>query len=163
MIEVKEYLDESGKSPYAKWHNRLNARAAVKVSTALYRLEQGNFSNTKGIGGGMWGIAMVLTRNFRETIQARAKKDPAYREPMLTEAVDRSISRAKVFIGCWALPAILAHTIFLRFSVVYRIMKGWNSWLLPVIIQILVCVILLYKADPHPGSMEEQWTKDLIL
>jgi hypothetical protein len=29
MIEVKEYVDESGKSPYAKWHNRLNARAAV--------------------------------------------------------------------------------------------------------------------------------------
>jgi hypothetical protein len=31
----------------------LNARAAVKVSTALYRLEQGNFSNTKGVGGGI--------------------------------------------------------------------------------------------------------------
>jgi putative component of toxin-antitoxin plasmid stabilization module len=32
---------------YAMWHDRLNARAATKVSTALYRLEQGNFSNTK--------------------------------------------------------------------------------------------------------------------
>ncbi len=30
---------------------------------------------------------MVLTRNFRDTIQARAKKDSAYREAMLTEAV----------------------------------------------------------------------------
>jgi DNA-binding phage protein len=35
---------------------------------------------------------MVLTRNFRETIQARAKKDPAYREAMLTEAVDSFLS-----------------------------------------------------------------------
>jgi len=26
----------------------------VKVSTVLYRLEQGNFSNTKGIGGGIF-------------------------------------------------------------------------------------------------------------
>jgi DNA-binding phage protein len=31
---------------------------------------------------------MVLTRDFRETIQARAERDPAYREAMLTEAVD---------------------------------------------------------------------------
>jgi hypothetical protein len=31
---------------------------------------------------------MVLTRNFRETIYARAKKDAAYRESMLTEAID---------------------------------------------------------------------------
>jgi putative addiction module killer protein len=54
MIEIKEYVDESGKSPYAIWHDPLNARAAVKVSTALYRLEQGNFSNTKGVGAGIF-------------------------------------------------------------------------------------------------------------
>jgi len=35
-------------------YDRLNARAAVKVSTALYRLEQGNFSNTKGVGAGIF-------------------------------------------------------------------------------------------------------------
>jgi len=35
---------------------------------------------------------MVLTRDFRETIQARAKRDPAYREAMLTEAVDSFLS-----------------------------------------------------------------------
>jgi putative addiction module killer protein len=40
-------------SPYAKWFNRLNAAAAARVVTALLRMEQGNFSNTKGIGGGV--------------------------------------------------------------------------------------------------------------
>ena len=35
---------------------------------------------------------MVLTKDFRETIQARAKRDPAYREAMLTEAVDSFLS-----------------------------------------------------------------------
>ena len=35
---------------------------------------------------------MVLTRDFRKTIQARAKRDPAYREAMLTEAVDCFLS-----------------------------------------------------------------------
>jgi len=53
MIEIREYVDEKGKSPFALWHNRLDATAAAKVATALYRLEQGNFSNTKGIGGGI--------------------------------------------------------------------------------------------------------------
>ncbi len=52
MVKVSEYIDERGKSPYAEWHDHLYARAAAKVSTALYRLEQGNFSNTKGVGGG---------------------------------------------------------------------------------------------------------------
>ena len=35
---------------------------------------------------------MVLTRDFRETVQARVKKDPAYREAMLTETVDSFLS-----------------------------------------------------------------------
>ena len=35
---------------------------------------------------------MALTRNFRETIHARAKRDSAYREAMLTEAIDSLLS-----------------------------------------------------------------------
>ncbi len=35
---------------------------------------------------------MALTKDFRKTIQARAKRDPAYREAMLTEAVDSFLS-----------------------------------------------------------------------
>jgi putative component of toxin-antitoxin plasmid stabilization module len=45
MIEVREYLDAEGNSPYAKWFDRLNVTAAVKVATAVHRMEQGNFSN----------------------------------------------------------------------------------------------------------------------
>lgn len=37
-IVVREYLDASGRSPYARWFDRLNAVAAAKVATALYRL-----------------------------------------------------------------------------------------------------------------------------
>jgi len=53
MIDVKEYINETGKSPFSMWFNHLEAIAASKVSTALYRMEQGNFSNTRGIGGGV--------------------------------------------------------------------------------------------------------------
>lgn len=31
---------------------------------------------------------MVLTRDFKNTVQARVERDPAFREAMLTEAVD---------------------------------------------------------------------------
>jgi putative addiction module killer protein len=53
MIIIREYIDPEGRNPYAKWFNRLNAAAAAKVVTALVRMEQGNFSTTKGIGDGI--------------------------------------------------------------------------------------------------------------
>jgi hypothetical protein len=43
MLEVREYLDAEGKSPYVKSFNRLNVAAAVKVTTAVHRMAQGNF------------------------------------------------------------------------------------------------------------------------
>ncbi|MFO1433331.1 MAG: type II toxin-antitoxin system RelE/ParE family toxin [Candidatus Competibacteraceae bacterium] len=53
-MAIREYLDEQGNSPYAKWFDSLNAHAAAKVAIAVYRLEQGNFSNVKGVGGGVF-------------------------------------------------------------------------------------------------------------
>lgn len=53
MITIREYLDRRGRSPFAKWFESLNAPAAAKVTTALVRIEQGNFSNTKGAGAGV--------------------------------------------------------------------------------------------------------------
>ena len=35
MIEIREYIDTEGRSPYARWFNRLNAQAAARVATAL--------------------------------------------------------------------------------------------------------------------------------
>jgi hypothetical protein len=35
MVEVREYLDRSGRSPYAAWSDRLNREAAAKVAAAL--------------------------------------------------------------------------------------------------------------------------------
>jgi putative addiction module killer protein len=53
MIEIREYIDAQGRSPYARWFDGLNARAAAKVATALVRMEQGNLSNAKGMGAGV--------------------------------------------------------------------------------------------------------------
>lgn len=53
MLEVREYVDARGRNPFARWFNRLDTHAAARVTTALYRLEQGNLSNAKGVGGGV--------------------------------------------------------------------------------------------------------------
>jgi putative addiction module killer protein len=53
MVEVREFLDRNGRSPYAHWFDRLNKDAATKVATALARMQQGNFSNAKGVGSGV--------------------------------------------------------------------------------------------------------------
>ena len=53
MIEIREYITTEGRSPYARWFDGLNARAAAKVATALVRTEQGNLSGAKGVGAGV--------------------------------------------------------------------------------------------------------------
>ncbi|WP_235185795.1 type II toxin-antitoxin system RelE/ParE family toxin [Methylomarinum vadi] len=65
MIEVREYLDAEGKSPYAKWFDRLNVAAAVKVTTAVHRMEQGNFSNVKGVGAGVYEFRIDYGPGYR--------------------------------------------------------------------------------------------------
>jgi putative addiction module killer protein len=65
MIKVREYLDTKGNSPYAKWFARLNANAAAKVATAVYRMEQGNFSNVKGIGAGVYEYRIDFGPGYR--------------------------------------------------------------------------------------------------
>ncbi len=54
MVAIREYVDPEGRSPYARWFNRLDAQAAAKVTTALVRMEQGNLSNAKGVGAGVF-------------------------------------------------------------------------------------------------------------
>jgi hypothetical protein len=42
MVEVREYLDRNGRSPYASWFNRLNREDAAKVAVALACIQQDN-------------------------------------------------------------------------------------------------------------------------
>ncbi|MBF0480839.1 MAG: type II toxin-antitoxin system RelE/ParE family toxin [Desulfovibrionaceae bacterium] len=62
---VQEYLDEGGKSPFARWFGGLDAMAAAKVATALYRLEQGNFSNVEGAGSGIYECKIHFGPEYR--------------------------------------------------------------------------------------------------
>jgi len=147
MVEVREYLDRGGRSPYAAWFDRLNREAAAKVAAALVRIQQDNFSNAKGVGAGVYEYridfgpgyriyfgkdgdrlvilvgggtkkrqqedintatgpvarlyttkrdrkvtTMALTRDFKETIRARAKRDPGFRKALLREGIENFLS-----------------------------------------------------------------------
>lgn len=53
MLDVREYLEEDGTSPFGAWFTGLDATAAAKVTVVLTRIEQGNLSNVKGVGKGV--------------------------------------------------------------------------------------------------------------
>lgn len=65
MVQVLEFLDERGGSPFGQWFEKLNAQAAAKVGTALYRLEQGNFSAVKGVGSGVFEFRIDSGPGYR--------------------------------------------------------------------------------------------------
>lgn len=65
MIEIREFLDAKGDSPYRRWFDRLNAKAAAKVATALTRLAHGNFSNVKGVGSAVSELKIHFGPGYR--------------------------------------------------------------------------------------------------
>jgi putative addiction module killer protein len=64
-VSIREYLDPTGKSPFARWFNGLNAEAAARVTVALYRLGQENFSNVEGVGAGVYECKIDFGPGYR--------------------------------------------------------------------------------------------------
>jgi len=64
-VSILEYLDAEGRSPFSRWFAELNAAAAARVTIALYRLEQGNFSNVEGVGGGVYECKVNFGPGYR--------------------------------------------------------------------------------------------------
>lgn len=65
MIDIREYLDEAGRSPYVRWFDKLDATAAAKVATVLTRIAYGNLSNVKGVGSGVYEYRLDYGPGYR--------------------------------------------------------------------------------------------------
>jgi len=65
MVEIREYHDRSGRSPFCEWFDALNAEAARRVTAALLRVEQGNFSNAKSVGSGVFECRIHFGPGYR--------------------------------------------------------------------------------------------------
>ena len=50
MVDILEYRDHGGRSPFREWFDKLSSEASRKITTALYRMGLGNFSNPKSVG-----------------------------------------------------------------------------------------------------------------
>lgn len=53
MRRVAQYEAPDGSCPFADWFDRLEPRAALKVRTALARIEVGNMGDVKPVGEGV--------------------------------------------------------------------------------------------------------------
>ena len=64
-LDVQEYLDEDGTSPFADWFIGLDPVAAAKVAVLLARIGQGNLSNVKGVGAGVLEYRLDFGPGYR--------------------------------------------------------------------------------------------------
>lgn len=64
-IELREYLDEKGRSPFGLWRSALDGVARAKVTVALQRLTYGNTSHVKGVGKGVSELKVDFGPGYR--------------------------------------------------------------------------------------------------
>lgn len=64
-MKIAEYLDDSGKSPFGRWFERIDFHAASKVTIALARMGQGNLSNVKSVGSGVFEYRIDFGPGYR--------------------------------------------------------------------------------------------------
>jgi putative addiction module killer protein len=65
IVEIREYLDATGRSPYAAWFDRLDKEVAARVVVALTPIRQGNLSNIKGVGSGIYEYRIDFGPGYR--------------------------------------------------------------------------------------------------
>jgi putative addiction module killer protein len=65
IMDVREYLTSEGDSPFGDWFDDLDAQAAAKVTIALARIGQGNLSNIKGVGSGVFEFKVNFGPGYR--------------------------------------------------------------------------------------------------
>jgi putative addiction module killer protein len=72
-VTVLQYLTRTGQNPFAEWFNGLDDATAARIVVAVRRLEAGNVSTVKGVGGGVYesrldfgpGIGSISGRTAR--------------------------------------------------------------------------------------------------
>lgn len=62
---IKEYITTDGISPFGKWFEELDAKAAAKVSVAIARMACGNLSNAKSLSEGILELKIDFGPGYR--------------------------------------------------------------------------------------------------
>lgn len=64
-MDVEEYLDADGRSPFGLWFDALDSVPAARVTVTLARAAQGNLANAKSVGGGVSEIRLDFGPGYR--------------------------------------------------------------------------------------------------
>lgn len=67
MTKIKLLIckTRSGKEPFTDWFNKLDRASRFKISAALFQMEEGNFSDSKFVGKGVWERRIHAGGGFR--------------------------------------------------------------------------------------------------
>ena len=65
MPQIRYYVAVEGQQPFAEWFADLEAVARAKVTRAIVRLEQGNFSSAKSVGEGVFEYRIDFGPGYR--------------------------------------------------------------------------------------------------
>lgn len=65
-IEIRQYVDRSGKDDFDNWMTRLrDARAQAKIAARINRLAVGNFGDCKPVGQGLYELRIDWGPGYR--------------------------------------------------------------------------------------------------
>lgn len=65
LIEIRQYVDRLGRSPFERWFHKLDDGAQARITVALDRLERGNFSSVKSEGAGVQELRLDFGPGYR--------------------------------------------------------------------------------------------------
>jgi putative addiction module killer protein len=65
VIEVREYIDPSGRSPFERWLAKLDEVTRFRVAQVVARMSSGNFSAAKAVGRGVSEMRLDFGPGYR--------------------------------------------------------------------------------------------------
>ncbi len=97
LLALVQYETEDGRCPFADWFDKLDVRAALRVRTALARIETGNFGNVKPIGGGLSERRLTLGPDYRIYFGRDGQKLVVLLADGTKQRQSRDIERARTY------------------------------------------------------------------
>lgn len=65
LFRLEIYRDPTGREPYGRWWDRLDARTAQRIANHVDRMRFGNFSDSKPVGEGVWELRLHFGPGYR--------------------------------------------------------------------------------------------------
>ncbi|MEW9810235.1 MAG: type II toxin-antitoxin system RelE/ParE family toxin [Candidatus Symbiodolus clandestinus] len=66
MIEIRHYIDSSGRNVFMEWRDKVNdIKAKIAIDRRIMRLELGNYGDSKPLREGVWELRIDVGPGYR--------------------------------------------------------------------------------------------------